>query len=109
MYEFTMLAMLALALIKVVDFLVDQMAGLERMRSTMTFIGAVGGMYALDFSLFRAWGLEVSSDWMGVAATGFMVAGITVAWRAVFSYVTHQTSPLDESLGDHHPLLERVA
>lgn len=109
MYEFTIVALSALALVKVVDFVVDQIAGLERMRSVLTFVGGIGTMLVLDFSLFRSWNIEVNTDWMGVWVTGFMVAGITVVWRAMFSYLTHHQSPIDEPLGDHHPILERVS
>ena len=108
MYDFTVLAMSALALVKVVDFLVDQMQGLERMRSVLTFVGGIGAMLLLDYSLFRSWGIDVSSDWLGVVMTGFFVAGATVVWRAMFSWLTHHQSPVDEPLGDHHPILERV-
>ena len=109
MYHFAIVVLMSLALVKAVDFVVDQSAGFERMRSILTFIGGIGAMWAMDYSLFRAWGVEVTSDWMGVWATGFIVAGLTVVWRAVFSYLTHHRSPVDEPLGDHHPILERVA
>ncbi len=109
MYDFTVLVLLALALVKVVDFVVDQAAGFERMRSLLTFAGGIGATALLDWSLFRSWGIEVSADWMGVLMTGFMIAGTTVVWRATFSYLTHHQSPIDEPLGDHHPILERVS
>lgn len=108
MYHFAIVVLSALALVKVVDFVVDQMSGLERMRSLLTFIGGIGAMWALDFSLFEAWGVDVRTDWMGIWATGFLVAGMTVVWRAAFSFLTQHKSPLDEPLGDHHPLLQRV-
>jgi hypothetical protein len=31
--------------------------------------------------------------------TGFMVAGLTVAWRALFGYMTHDRAATDETLG----------
>lgn len=109
MYHFAIMVLSALALVKVVDFVVDQMTGFERMRSLLTFIGGIGAVWALDYSLFDAWGVGVRSEWIGIWMTGFMVAGVTVVWRAAFSHLTHHNSPLDEPLGDHHPLLERVS
>ena len=109
MYDFAIITLLALALVKVVDFVVDQMSGLERMRSALTFIGGIGTMLVIDYSLFTSWDIELTSEWMGVWLTGFMVAGFTVVWRAAFSYLTHHQSPIDEPLGDHHPILERVS
>lgn len=109
MYHFAIIALTALALVKVVDFVVDQMSGLERLQSVLTFVGAVGAVWAMDYSLFREWGVDIRSDWMGIGLTGLMIAGSTVVWRAMFSYVTHHQSPIDESLGDHHPILKRVS
>lgn len=108
MYHFAVVALLALALVKVVDFVVDQMSGFERMRSLLTFIGGIGAVWAIDYSLFRAWDIDVRTTWLGIWMTGFMVAGATVVWRAAFSYLTQHKSPVDESLGDHHPIIERL-
>jgi hypothetical protein len=36
--------------------------------------------------------------------TGFMVAGITSAWRALFGYLTHDHATLDETLGERREL-----
>lgn len=109
MYHFAIITLMALALVKVVDFVVDQVSGLDRFRSALIFVGGIGTMLVIDYSLFRSWDVELTSDWMGVWLTGFMVAGVTVVWRAVFSYLTHHQSPVDEPLGDHHPILERVS
>lgn len=109
MYHFALMAFMALALVKTVDFVVDQMKGLEKMRSLLTFAGGIGTVWMLDYSLFRSWDVAVRDDTLGIWITGFMVAGATVVWRAMFSYLTHHTSPIDESLGDHHPILERVS
>ena len=109
MYHFALVAFMALALVKTVDFVVDQMSGLEKMRSLPTFAGGIGTMWLLDYSLFDAWAVEIRDATLGIWITGFIVAGMTVVWRAAFSYLTHHNSPIDETLGDHHPLLERVS
>ena len=36
--------------------------------------------------------------------TGLAVAGVTVAWRALFAYLTHDRAMLDETLGEHTTL-----
>lgn len=109
MYDFALVAFMALALVKTVDFVVDQVSGLERMRSLLTFAGGIATMWLLDYSLFAQWDVAIRDETLGIWVTGFMVAGVTVVWRAMFSYLTHNTSPIDETLGDHHPLLERVS
>ena len=35
--------------------------------------------------------------------TGFVVAGMTVPWRALFGYLTHDRAAADETLGEHTP------
>ena len=38
-----------------------------------------------------------------------MVAGMTVPWRAVFGYLTHDRAASDETLGQHSPMIKRAA
>ena len=51
MYQFAVIALLALATVKLVDFLVDFIPSDDRgvVRSLLTFIVAIGGVWALDF------------------------------------------------------------
>jgi hypothetical protein len=108
MYEFAIVALLALGTVKLVDFLSDYIPPLKAMRSLLTFIAAVGVVVALDYSLFVGFDIPIRNETLGVWVTGFMVAGITVAWRAVFGYLTHDRATRDETLGDH-PGLHRAA
>ena len=104
MYDFAIVALLALGTVKVVDFLADSVSPLRAWKSLVTFIAAVGVVVALDYSLFRGFGITVRNDTLGVWITGFMVAGATVGWRAVFGYLTHDRATRDETLGEHRPL-----
>ena len=45
MYDFAIVALLALATLKLVDFLVDNLPGLERFRSLGTFLVAMGAVW----------------------------------------------------------------
>ena len=103
MYDFAVVALLALAVVKTVDFLSDQL-NLARFRSLLTFVGAVGAVALLDYSVFDRWGIEVRDAEVGMVLTGFMVAGMTVAWRAAFGWLTHERATLDETLGEHASL-----
>jgi hypothetical protein len=104
MYEFAIVALLALGTVKLVDFLSDYIPPLKAMRSLLTFIAAVGVVVALDYSLFAGYDIAIRNETVGVWVTGFMVAGVTVAWRAVFGYLTHDRATRDETLGEHPPL-----
>ena len=103
MYDFAVVALLALATLKLVDFLTDAVAPLRPWRSLLTFALAIGGTVLLDYSVFRAWGVGIRNDTMGTWITGFVVAGMTVPWRALFAYLTHDRANGDETLGEHTP------
>ena len=101
MYDFAIIALLALAVVKVVDFLSDSFAPLDRMRSVLTFLVGIGAVWTLDYSLFDGFAVTVRNHAAGVWMTGFMVCGATVAWRALFAYLTHDRAASDETLGSH--------
>ena len=104
MYTFAVVALLALATVKLVDFLADNIAIADRARSLLTFVIAVGAVVWLNFSMFDGWDIAVRNRDLGMWITGFVVAGGTVPWRALFSYVTHDRAMSDETLGHHMPL-----
>jgi hypothetical protein len=107
-YHFAIIALLALATVKVVDVLTDNVGALARYRSLLAFAIALGGVWALDYSLFAGFGIAVRDAAIGTWATGFLVAGMTVPWRAAFAWLTHAKAVGDETLGDHAPM-RRVA
>jgi hypothetical protein len=109
MYTFAIVALLALATVKLVDFLADNLAIADRMRSLLTFVIAVGAVLWLDYSMFDGFGAAIRDRDLGIWATGLIVAGCTVPWRAIFSYVTHDRAMSDETLGQHSPILRKVA
>ena len=108
MYNFAIVALLALATLKLVDFLVDNLPGLERFRSLGTFLVAMAGVWMLDYSLFEGFGIGVRDQNTGIWMTGFFVAGLTVPWRAMFAWLTHEKATTDETLGQRSPM-RRVA
>ncbi|MEX2293593.1 MAG: hypothetical protein WD691_07365 [Acidimicrobiales bacterium] len=108
MYHFAIVALLALGTLKLVDFVVDNVGGIERFRSLLTFVAAVGAVWMLDYSLFDGFGVAVRERDTGMWISGFIVAGMTVPWRALFAYVTHEKATGDETLGNHSPM-RRVA
>jgi hypothetical protein len=103
MYDFAIVALLALATLKLVDFLTDAVPQLRNMRSLATFVVAVAGTVLIDYSLFRGFGVTIRNDTVGTWVTGFVIAGMTVPWRALFAYLTHDRAQADETLGEHTP------
>jgi hypothetical protein len=104
MYDFAIVALLALGTVKLIDFLTDNVPQLQRWQSLLTFVAAIGVVLALDYSLFESFGAAVRNRTLGVWVTGFLVAGLTVAWRAAFAWLTHDRATRDETLGEHRPL-----
>jgi len=108
MYTFAIVALLALGTIKLVDFLADNLSVAGRMRSLLTFVVGIGAVLALDYSLFDGFGAGIRDRMLGVWTTGFVVAGLTVPWRALFGWLTSDKAMGDETLGLHAPI-RRVA
>jgi hypothetical protein len=104
MYTFAIVALLALATVKLVDFLADNLAIAGRIRGLLTFVVAVGACLALDYSMFDGFGTAIRDRDLGLWVTGFITAGLTVPWRAMFSYITHDRAQSDETLGHHMPM-----
>jgi hypothetical protein len=109
MYHFALVALLALAVVKVVDVLTDNIEVLQRFRSLLTIGFGVGTVLWLDYSLFEGFDIAIDDRDAGLLLTGFIVAGMTVPWRAVFGYLTHDRAASDETLGQHSPMIKRAA
>jgi len=86
MHDFTIVALLGLALWKVVDLLEDFIPGLARVHNLLTIVLGVAAAVALDYSMFRGFKINLRDAWMGAWATGFVIAGSTSAWRALFHW-----------------------
>lgn len=112
MYHFAIIALLSIGVIKLVDFLVDLVPSPQypALRSLLTFVAAGAAVWLLDYSLFVGWDIPVRNHGLGVGFTALMVSGATVAWRAGFRWLTHDTSTIDEPLGEHeHTVFHRAA
>jgi hypothetical protein len=99
MYQFAIVALLALAVVKVVDFIDGAVPAISGFRSLFTFIGSLAAVWALDYSVFDGFGVTVRDANMGLLMTGFIVAGLTSPWRALFGWMTHDRAAADETLG----------
>ena len=87
MHDFITVALLGLALWKVVDLLEDLVPGLTRVHNLLTIVLGVAAAVALDYSMFKGFKITLRDTWMGMWATGFVIAGSTSAWRAIFHWL----------------------
>jgi hypothetical protein len=103
MYDFAILALLALAVVKLVDF-VCELVDSKGLRSPLTFVAGVGLALLLDYSIFAGWDIAIRDADVGTWVTGFAIAGMTVPWRALFGWLTGAGAARDETLGEHATL-----
>ena len=87
MHDFLITIFLGLALFKIVDVLEDLAPGITRFHTLATLVLAVAGVYALDYSIFQGYDVALRESYMGLWATGFIVAGTTSIWRAMFHWL----------------------
>lgn len=104
MHHFAVIALMALAIVKLVDFVADNLTVLERFRSAMGIAGGVAAAWLLDYSLFAGWDIAIRNDDTGVWFTGLAMAGMTVPWRALFGFLTNHQAHADETLGERSHL-----
>jgi len=86
MYEFAVVTLFGLVALKVTDLLVDMVPGLDRVRTLLTFTLAVVVAVALDYSIFRGFGITVREAWMGTVGTGLVIASLASAWESLLGW-----------------------
>ena len=86
MYEFAIVVLLGIGTFKLVDMLTEYV-DLSKIQTILTIALGVALVWALDFSLFAAWGIPVRSEIVGYIGTGLMVAAAGYATPQVFEHV----------------------
>src|SRR5947208_12108621 len=85
MYAFVVFVGLALAL-AVVSGVLDEILPLKApkaLTTTATVVVAVLVAWALDYSVFRAFGQDLRAEWMNPVATGIVLVGAGEFLRAI--------------------------
>jgi hypothetical protein len=100
MHDFAIVALLSLGLFKVVDLLEDLVPALTKLHTFLTVALAVAVTVIVDYSIFAGYHITLRDHWMGAWATGFIVAGGTSAWRAMFHWLGSKEG--DEPEIRHH-------
>lgn len=92
MYAFVVLLGLALALTVVLQVL-DELLPVKAPAALTRTVGVViaaGLAWALDYSVFTAFGQDLRADWMHPVATGLVLVGMGEFVRSVVSAVAHR-------------------
>jgi len=85
-YEFAIVVLLGIGSFKLVD-MVGEYLNLSKITTLFTIVVGVLVAWALDFSLFTQWGVEVRSEALGYVGTGLMIAAAGYAAPKVFDHV----------------------
>ena len=102
MYEFATIALLALALYKVMD-LVDGVGHLSRTASiVVTILFGVGLTWLLDYNVYAGWGQVFRKGWMGTVGTGLTIAAFTAVWNSVFGFLSSYGRRSPSETGGSH-------
>jgi hypothetical protein len=86
MYEFAVVTLLGLVALKVTDLVIENVPGLDRIRTLFSFTLAVLFAIALDYSVFEGFGVEVREAWMGTIGTGLVIGSLASAWSALLGW-----------------------
>jgi hypothetical protein len=85
MYEFATVALLGLAMAKLVDLL-GQVRSVSRVTGmVLTILTGLGIAWATDYSAFGGWGIQFRELWMGTAATGLVIGALAMAWNEILA------------------------
>jgi len=103
MYEFAVVTLFGLVALKVTDLVVELVPGLDRIRTLLTFTLAVVAAVALDYSLFKGFGIQVREAWMGTVGTGLVIGSLASAWATVLGWLGTATVAGHKPVGSERP------
>ncbi len=87
MYQFATVALLGLVVLKITDLLVELVPAVARFRNLTTFVLAVVGVVALDYSVLQGFGISLREAEMGTWVTGLIVGSLAFAWQAALGWL----------------------
>ena len=88
MYEFATVALLGLAVCKLVD-LGGHLGSLSRAaKITLAVLFGVGVTWMLDYNVYAGWSQGFREAWMGTVATGFTIAGTAAVWHEILDVLS---------------------
>ena len=101
MYQFAVVALLGLAVLKFVDLLEELVPAAARFRTLVTLTVAVAAVVAIDYSVFAGFGVTLREASAGPWVTGLIVGSVASAWQALLSWLGHRdTATVDTSRTD---------
>ncbi len=100
MYAFVILIGLGLGL-GVAMGMLEELVPVKAPKALSRTVGAliaIGAAYVLDYSVFRAFGQELRSEWLHPVATGIVLVGFADLVRAVVGRLTDSGGTVETSV-----------
>ena len=85
MYEFATVALLGLAVAKLVDLLENVRSVSRGTGMVLAIMAGLGIAWATDYSAFAGWGIQFRALWMGTVATGLVIGALAIAWSEILA------------------------
>lgn len=86
MYEFAIVVLLGIGTFKLIDML-NEFVDLTKVQSILTMALATVVSWALAFSIFEVWGINVRSETLGYVGTGLIIAAAGYVTPKVLEHV----------------------
>jgi hypothetical protein len=83
MYEFATIALLGLAVAKLVDLVYHLASPSRAAKVTLALLFGVLVTWATDYSAFAGWGIQFRALWMGTVGTGLVIGGTAAVWHEI--------------------------
>jgi hypothetical protein len=103
MYQFAIIALLGLATLKVTDLVEELVPALSRFSTFLRLAIGVVAAVAIDYSVFKGFGIGVRKEWLGTWATGLVIGSMATVWRAALGYLGTSDAGTAESHGHGRP------
>jgi hypothetical protein len=88
MYEFATIALLGLAVAKLVDLAYHLVSPSRAAKVTLALLIGVLVTWATDYSAFAGWGIQFRQLWMGTVGTGLVIGGAAAVWHEILNVLS---------------------
>ena len=109
MYVFATVALLGLAVTKVVDLARGFHDFSRTLRLPLALVLGVALTWATNYSAFGGWGIGFRSGWMGPAATGLVIGGLATLWHEILDMMSSYARRVHDQATEIETRIPRAA
>jgi hypothetical protein len=109
MYEFATVALLGLAVCKLVDVVGHYGNTSRATKTTLAVLMGLGLAWLTDYNVFAGWGQGFRNLWMGTVGTGLVIAGLSAVWHEILHAVSAYSRRSDDQASEIESRIPRAA